>query len=238
MDEKEVKVTIREIFVGLFVTLFGGILVAWIIQEGGRFQPVNPTSALPTFTSVPENMPTGTPNYPYVIINNPLILPVKIYADNIYKGQVDSSSTKTLMVDGFPIEIKWEVVKMSNGQDFIGDDMQGIVKATNGETVAVQSTIGEIHYFCPIMSNYTNQDCRVVINEGLESIQQEPGTIKAYTQNVVLGYYFLASNSNVTIYCGDQKSYWGSLPNGQGDSILKIVNPDTGVTNLLPIGSP
>lgn len=238
MEENELRITIREIIVGLFVTIIGGIFVAWTIQEGGRFQQSNPTSIAPIFTLTPEITLTETPNYPYIIIKNDLLLPVKIYADDIYKGQVASSSTKTLMIEGFPTQLSWEVEKISNGKNLIGDDMEGSLIVSNGEAVVIQSTVGKSHYFFPILNNYSNQDCRVVINEGLGSIQQDPGYIKAYAQNVVFGYYFLASNSNITLYCGNQKSYWGSLPNGQGDSITKIIDPITGATPLLAIGSP
>lgn len=243
--------TFQEIITGLIVTIVGGILVAWVIQEGGRFQPESPTitpslSPSPTVTAIMNTvtpispsptvtaiMNTVTPIYPYIIINNALVLPVNIFVDEIYKGQVEPNSLKTLMIDGFPSKVRWEVIKVMLGNEPIGDDMAGTFpNVSNGATIYIDNIVVDKQYFFPIMSNRTDHNCKIVINEGSGLNERQSGFLTPHTENVVFGYYYLFSNSNVTFHCDDKKGHWKILPDGNGGSIISL---GSGKTKLLVI---
>ncbi len=75
------RLTLREVLIGLFIAVVGGVIVAWIIKEGALFAPtpttpivliqtptVTPTNTstttkIPTSTPIPTSMPTETPTY-------------------------------------------------------------------------------------------------------------------------------------------------------------------------------
>ena len=211
------------------------------------FQTERPTAtktSVPTGTPVPIYPPysmvgndylTPTPDTPYAIINNKLELPIKVYVDDIYKGIVEPLSAKTLLLDSYPVNVKWEVDRRKHdGGTSIGDEMSGIFhRVDSGVLLEVSNVVGNISYFYPILSNETDTDCSISINDGYVS-EQIPGILLAHKSNVVSGYFILYSNSNITLYCGGQIWWWGIRPSQLETPMPlgNIIDPANGIVRV------
>lgn len=57
LGRNEMKNIVRDILVGLFIAIVGGVVVAWFIQEGGRFSP--PNTSTPTEIAPTQPPPSG-----------------------------------------------------------------------------------------------------------------------------------------------------------------------------------
>lgn len=194
-----------------------------------------PVHLYPPYSMSDENYLTSTPDRPFAIINNKLELPIKVYVDDIYKGIAEPLSWKTLLLDSYPVNVKWEVDRRKlNEETVMGDEMSGIFhNVETGVFLQVSNVVGNVPYFYPILSNDTDTDCTISINDGTIA-EQRPGVLLAHTSNVVSGYFILYSNANVTLYCNGQPRWWGIRPN-QAETpmpLSNIVDPNNGIVQL------
>src|ERR1700752_603780 len=178
-------------------------------------------------------LPTSLPEPPKFIIQNFLVLPAKIYIDDEYQGQIASSITKTFLLRSVPAKVRFEMIPAldSNNQPW-GESIEGVFfQVDNGSTLSITNVVGDNFYFYPLLSNYTNQNCEISINDGLYS-ERRIGTLTAGQQNVAAGYYKLFSNSNVTLYCGEVTYHWGERSGQITTDLQDMVIPNSGVLQL------
>jgi hypothetical protein len=217
---------IRDIAVGLFVTVVGGVLVAWIIQEGKRFEPASLNST-PTPIII-----TATPGYPHISIENRLVLPVKIYINDTYANTIAEGETATFLITSSPSKVQFDVVNFGKSWDY----MSGIFeKVYDGQVIAITNVIGGEFYFFVRISNNSSRECEIIIDNGYVT-EKRPGVLKPFAQNVSMGYYHLYSNSNVTLNCNDGQSFFWGIQPGQTQpppqSITYIVQPESGLLEI------
>ncbi len=201
---------IVEIVIGVIVA----ILVVFLIQQGRLISPE-----------------------PYFVVDNQLLRPVNIYVDEAFRGEVDSQSLRTFLIDSYPVRVRFEVVRfqMSNGT-LLGDSMTGhfTYGVNTGETITVDNTIGDNLYFYPMITNQNNLTCEFAVNAGGGSENRPGAYLPAYSSRVAFGYYRLYSNSNITLYCNNGRTYWWGTEPGKpsGTSLIPSVQAGTGVYDI------
>lgn len=219
-----------------------------LVDKGGRnlgcsASCQDTSSAIEVPTSIPGNpVPTSTTrsqtytDRPSIVIENRLALPITIVVDGDSKGTVPEYSSKTYLLDRFPVSVDWEIVKETRSDGVaIGDDMRGRWSSVDpGMKLFVTNKVADSWYFYPIVTNNTDTSCRFSVNDGWKSENRPGGVIPSNHENVHLGYYRLFSNSNLTIYC-DQSNperylWWGIRPDqDDGTSFLESVGTDSGI---------
>lgn len=236
---RETESSTTKIVVALITTL-GIICAALIALYGATYQTEKPIQATQTaearLAAPPKPTIIITVVQPYFSVNNKLIRPIAIYVDGSYKGEVDSDSTKSFVTDQFPVTVKWEIVKeTTSGGVPIGDNMGGFFDGVSDrESITVDSRVAEQPYFYPIITNNSDVDCKVIINEGWASENDPPAIVPAHKENVGLGYYKLYSNSNVTLNCDDKFYWWGIRPNEEkGTAFNSKVDADNGTATFV-----
>lgn len=203
---------VENLLAALFVTILGGIILAYIIQDG-RFDP---NRNLPTPSPVP--IPRTNSNAS-IQVRNELVRPIRIEIEGQYRGNVNPGIVKTFFLDSYPVHVRWEAVKKttSSGTE-IGVTMAGTwdnVQA--GRTVTVNHIVGENKYFYPSVTNKTNYRCSVIINQGLRSEVNPKASVDA-GKTAGFGYYRYYSNSNIVLNCANGKAYWWGIRNRKGST--------------------
>lgn len=172
---------------------------------------------------------------PHIAIQNKLVLPIRIFINGDFEGVIYPDTEKLFVMVDFSSNVEWNVVKQKNSDGIpIGDDMGGIWKDVQAdEVLVVDNYIDGSFYFYPILTNNTDEDCVVSINDDT-SFEDEAGTVNARKANVGLGYFLLFSDSNVTLYCNGIPYFVGIHLNydpAEGDelSIVGEVEESTGV---------
>ena len=173
-------------------------------------------------------MPQDIDLVPVTIINS-LRHDVDIYVGDEYDSEINALSAGTIKLDREPVNIKFIVEKetMSDGTP-IGDDMSGTFhRVFEGETLIVDHILGDNYYFYPIINNYSDLDCTVIVNDGHPG-EKNSGIARAGKTNVKIGYYRWHRDSNLTLYCGEQHWWWG-IRNGEGsNSMNDLITSDDG----------
>lgn len=173
---------------------------------------------------------------PVITIENRLALPIIVTVNNStpYKKRVESGARReiTLLSEAdFPAQVHWEVLRNRNGEgkplgEFLYDDFRNVDKE---KQLVVTNVIGLNTYFYPIIHNNTEHACEIVLNDGL-SIKYIVGWSSAKRQTNITGYYKMAKNSNITLYCPHQ-TYWEGERNGVRGHGLRV-SPDSGVIHF------
>jgi hypothetical protein len=209
------------------------------------FAPTNPAvtprptgtwiASYPPYATVDTANLTLVPDQPYVVVENALNLPISVFVDNEDRGMVGPMSNRVLLVNNIPAEVTWELQPMrrSDGET-LGDQVRGIFhQVYGGDKLQIGRTVGDVQFFYPRMTNRSDSNCAISVNDGL-SDEQRPGSLPAHTENVVAGYFVLHADSNVTLYCGGKVWWWG-IRVGQSQApkpLSDIVDPRTGVVDL------
>jgi hypothetical protein len=131
----------------------------------------------------------------------------------------------------FPAQVYWTVVRYKNNLGApIGEELKnygagdsgdnGVVELEKGETYELDNAIGSTIYFYPIIENSTNEQCKIIINDGL-TIREEIGYSSPQTTANKTGYYKYASNSNVTLEC-PSNTYFRGQRNGVSGPPLEM----------------
>jgi len=216
------------------ITALAMIIVAIVGFFGIKVQTETPIFA--TLTAQPPIIAVTnvaiTVDAPKFTVYNRLYLPISIYIDKKYIGEVTGQSSKIFILNSYPVKVDWSIVKvtLSNGAQ-LGNEMgESFENITNGSYIVVDNVVGNQLYFFPIISNNTQKNCFVTINESWEDSFVTNATVTAYASNVSIGYFRLYSNSNVFLNC-DGQSYWWGLRSGinQGVSFSQNVEVETGV---------
>jgi hypothetical protein len=214
---------VENVLAGLFVTVLGGVILAFIIQDG----IFDPNRSVPTPTSTPTPFPVPAPSpIPTQVTNsgisihvkNELVRPVRVEIEGQYRGNVNPGIVKTFFLDSYPVDVRWETVRQTTtaGTE-IGVMMAGSWKNIQaGSTVTVDSVVGESRYFYVAVTNRTNHECSAIINEGLMS-EVNPKASAGPGKTVGFGYYRYFSNSNVVLRCENGKTYWWGIRDGKGN---------------------
>jgi len=216
------------------------IIAALIGYLGLRAQIETPINA--TRTAIAETYrPTEAPIFitqisPHFTIANKLALAIEISVDGISMGSIESYSTKTFVVNQYPVRVTWEVIKQAAGEGRIGHDMSGAFDSvTDGESLTIDNFVVDQLYFYPIITNNTDKTCSVIINEGNATEYDTGASVGAYHSGVGFGYYKLFTNSNVTLNCDGEFFWWGNRP-GETETnsapLADFVQQETGVIEL------
>lgn len=174
---------------------------------------------------------------PAIVIENNLIQPVRIDIDGDDRGVIAEYSSKTYLLDRYPVRVRWETVKQTTTEGTpIGDDMSASWSSVNpGAKLTIDNMIGDDRYFFyVVLANETDRDCKVSINDGWEYENRPYAIIASNEEDVGFGYYRLFTNSNVTLYCdaNDPGEYWfwGLRPDSEkGTSFFRTVRKGDGV---------
>jgi hypothetical protein len=222
------------------------LVVAALINNSPKDPPprepaFKPTQDVAVEVSTPTESSIIIPETrPSFVITNKLISPVEISEDGIYKGTIEKSSTTTFLLDNYPVNIQWVVVKKRTTIGVrLGDDMSGEYDGvTTGDSLTIENKVAnEQFYFYPIINNNTDKTCHVIINEGWESENDTKSFIAPYASDIGFGYYKLYSNSNVTLDCDGAIYLWGDSPErATGTALFDLAEQETGVVEvtLLP----
>jgi hypothetical protein len=207
---------------------------------GLRTQVETPINA--TRTAFAEaNIPTAIPIYvtqvaPSFTIVNSLALDVEILVDGTSRGIVEKYSSKTFVLDTYPVKVNWIIVKQHTGEgNSIGDDMYAQWDSVSDQEVrTIDSLVVDEPYFYPLITNTTDQSCGVIINDGLNSENRTGAALPPRSGRVGLGYYKLFTNSNVVLECGEKRYWWGERNGEIGVSgrLSELVEPGSGVLEL------
>ena len=174
--------------------------------------------------------PLQTPDSPYVIIRNELMERISIYIEDTLKSTIEPLSVKIFVLESIPAKISWNTERDSVAEIEIGSTF---VQVNDGAQLIIDNIINQESYFYPILSNNTENDCEITINDGYVS-KTSAGVIKAHTTAMAVGYYQLLSNSNVTLNCAGQLHWWGINPEytQEQKSMTNFVLPGNGILIL------
>lgn len=174
--------------------------------------------------------------FPYVTIDNPLLMPVKVYADGLYRAQIEPGGSKTLVMDSYPVNIRWDIVRStdSNGQP-IGDEISGeFLRVFSGDWLFVAPDGDNGVVFFPVVSNNSGQECDVTINEGLPQ-ENQCCLLHSGGQQIGLGYYWWVPETRVTFQCGQTRTQRDLPPmKAGGDPPYSYPDSGEGVIVLSP----
>lgn len=124
----------------------------------------------------------------------------------------------------------------------IGDPMGGpIGKLNSNREYVIKNVVGDQNYFYPVITNRMDYPCSFSINDGSFVENRPSASIPAQSERVVLGYYRLYINSNITLYCNpsNENTYWWwglRKDSDNGDSFFDEVEQDTGYIHFVLIG--
>ncbi len=166
------------------------------------------------------------PTSPYIKVRNKLALPVNVYIDGEKEGKVQGQEEKIFFINSYPVEVKWEIVKLGEGAS-LSDTYTSV---QNGQTLIINNVVDGKKYFFVKLTNNTSETCEIVVNDGYFGIVHG-GLLLGKQKNIVLGYFPLEINSNVTLYCKSKTYWWGYRPfhPQESDSMLNLVEPDSGM---------
>lgn len=193
-----------------------------------------PTSTPQPTTEVKTQIPppaTSTAFNPTISITNKLLLPVKIFIDDVYQSDLGNGDSSTFTLASYPVVVKWSVIKQTTSKGMpLGHDMSGSFDDIKvGDEITIDNVVENQPYFYPLISNTSGVDCTVTINKGWKSEYDTGAIASAFQNNVGFGYYELYNNSNVTLDCAGQIYWWGLLPDEtKGTSFYDQVEKDTG----------
>jgi hypothetical protein len=104
-----------------------------------------------------------------------------------------------------------------------------------GDELVVSSSLsGDANYWAPVVSNERSDSCSWRINEGLPSVAASREAIPAGARNLLLGYYPLTTNSNLSVFCGATRRIWGLLPDQvYGRSVASQVEKVSGAFRVV-----
>jgi hypothetical protein len=165
------------------------------------------------------------------LVKNKLILPIRIFINDRYSGEVEAQAEQVFHLDRDPVQVRWEIVKETTAEGKpLGHDMGATFSSiARGAVVTVNNIVGDQAYFYPFISNHTDKDCEVTINLGWQSENVTKAVVPAGKDDVGLGYFRLYTNSNVTLNCDGSIRWWGLRPGEQSDtSFFDKVDPETG----------
>ena len=216
-----------DLLIGLPLAVVAGVLV-FVYTQGRPVQP----PVTPELPPTSEHSERSLDVAPYFTVKNELERPIKVFVDDVFKGEVNSLSTETFLLDNYPVDVKWEVipVTMSNGVqlgDYMSDIIYGVT--TKVELDATNYAKKQL-FFYPIITNKGSHNCEFSVNDGGTAENRPGGYVNAYSDGVALGYYRLYSNSNVTLYCDHGIFHWGNRPvTEEGPGIINLVTSGSGV---------
>jgi len=193
---------------GFLTTILGGVFLAWLIYDGGRFQPS-------------------------ITVENKLLLPVEIYVDESPQGIIQPRSSKTIATNNNPVSVRWKIItKQDVYGNPIGQQISGnIQEVYRDQSVKITNTIDGVTYFYPIITNKTkNEYCYAKVYHSFASTvsarplldENEPTPtplptptpepqmkIEPSRVDVEIGGYFeLTSIARVWINCGSVEHNW------------------------------
>jgi hypothetical protein len=90
--------------------------------------------------------------------------------------------------------------------------------------------IGLNNYFYPVIHNNTDHLCEIVLNDGL-TIEYSIGASNPHRLTNITGYYAMAANSNITMYC-PHLTYWEGVRNGERGRSGLNMEPGSGIVNF------
>lgn len=196
--------------------------------------PFPNSSPLPTITTTPVStiivvqQPTS-----YIVIENKLFLPAKIWIDGVYRGDVDSSGTGEFSITSYPVKVDFEVHKQNRDDGLtIGNDFRGMwSNIGKEERLTIRNIVGEQYYFAPSVHNKLPVDCDIYVNAGYPT-EFYVGMVRS-GNDAFAGYYYWYSDSNVTLYCGNERKvyFWGIHPSYTETTLLNVA-ADSGVLEL------
>lgn len=232
MDDRDGQIT-GSLIVGIFTVIAACISGYFLLLSTDRVENPFISPTVPTnvaHTEVPATVVFQTQER--ITLHNSLVRPAKYYIDDTYHGIVEALSDETVYLTSFPVKVSFEVVPQTTTQgDPVGDSMSGHwTEVYPGAYLTLANRIGDTFYFYPIITNNTEVDCRIAINVGYTT-EQTPGFAEAYETDIGAGYYEWYSDSNVFLYCDDERWYWGIIPN-EGGTPLSGIDPESGVLRL------
>ena len=168
-----------------------------------------------------------------VAVRNKLQVSVKIYIDGVYDSEIPAQSDGKIRLDHESAKVKFVAVNLKDNRGSpIGDSYQGEFQSVIGnEKLVITNEFDGNYYFFPILTNNTDLDCSIFVNDKNLSVQFS-GILKAHQSNVVIGYYKWFKNSNVTLYCGENKIIWWGEREGTGDLLTVFPHNAYGVFTL------
>ena len=172
----------------------GAVLAALItgffsLMIAGKL-PGNPP-ILPTITITPAptviviQQPAS-----YIMIENTLRRPAKIWIDGVYRGEVDSSDTVEFSINTYPAKVDFEVLKQIRDDGVsLGNDFSGVWNNIGKEErLTIRNIVGEQFYFAPSIHNKLSVDCDIYVNAGY-STELFVGMVRA-GNDAFAGYYY------------------------------------------------
>lgn len=228
---------------GTLATVLGAAISGYFSSQAARDPILIPIQATQTAEAVglkPVLSPDvsrepGAMQPGVVIVQNSLVLPVRIIIGGVLQGEVSAQSDAAFNLAVSPARLDWQVIKetTSSGRG-LGDPMSGWLESvTVGEVVEITRLAGDQEFFYPRVSNHLGVECEVIVNKGWESENVTDAVVPANSDDVGLGYFKLFTNSNVSLNCDGKEYWWGLQPQETStDGFYEDVDPDSGLLEL------
>ncbi len=228
---------------GTLATVLGAAVSGYFSSIAARDPVLIPIQATQTAEALaPLSLPTPVVSLEppvvragAVLVQNRLVLPVRIVIAGVLQGEVlpESDATFTLAVS--PARLDWETVKetTTSGRG-LGDRMAGSLEGIAvGQIVEITRQAGDQEFFYPRITNRLDLDCEATVNKGWENENITGAVVPANSEAIGLGYFKLFTNSNVTMNCGEQEYWWGLQPQETStDGFYEDVDPLSGLIEL------
>ncbi len=148
---------------------------------------------------------------PYFTVVNRLGRPVTILVDDRRLGETPALDERSFLLESFPATVEFRVRRPVADGVSLGQEVSGhwTDPAEPGDRLIMDNKVGESVYFFLLLTNETDQDCRVVVNEGLKDEQAPETLLAAGQRDAEFGYYRLHPYSTVRLRCGEDAWYWG-----------------------------
>jgi hypothetical protein len=187
----------------------------------------NPAPLTPAATPAPTSapVPTETPvipatdapspeptEHPYFTVVNRLGRPAAILIDDRRLGEIAEFDARDFLFDSLPATVQFRVRRpLAPDGAGLGLQLSGswTDPADPGDRLILDNRVGESVYFYLVLTNATDEACRVTINRGLDDEDALDTPLPAATERVEYGYYELNPYSTVYLTCGDAEWYWG-----------------------------
>ncbi len=139
-----------------------------------------------------------------VNVTNQLAYALDVYVNGANMGTVPAFSTAGTTLPLSSLQLSFELEQPRIGSQILGDAFAGYWNAISYPSgtynFVVNNVVGNDVYFAPVISNQTPQALEAGVNVGLVAQNLCNCNVNAFTNNVLIGYYLLYTNSNVELY--------------------------------------
>lgn len=199
---------------GLFITIIGGILIAWLIGEGSVFHGKSAIEMVGYLVKTAQ----AKRNQISITVENNLLVPVELYVDDTSVYVLGPEQNVLLSIPSESEKLSF----ISRSEFTPSDTIDGYFfsKVEKDNVYTIHNVLDKSTYFYIKLSNNLDYSCAVYIDKGYVN-EKKIGIINPRQQDYFAGYFQLFSNSNVYLECPNNNYYWG-IYNETGNKLMGV----------------